>query len=161
MKEDLKKVLDSGNVLATLLKNFVNDPKDETLYPLLNCLIDSDLWVPMTLEMSKEDEELLKNSKKGDEVKTKEDIKMRPDILKSGEELFFPIFSQMEQIPEEYKNEFSWAKMPLINCISLCKATENVEAIVLDAFTSKFEIHSELMGYLEEGIEAKSKNVQS
>lgn len=157
MKEDLKKALESGNVLAGLLNNFVNNPVDDTLYPFLNCLIDSDLWIPMHVEMSKEDEELLKNSKKGEEIKTIEDIKMKPDILKSGDELFFPIFTQMEQVPEEYKENFSWAKMPLISCIELCEATENCEAIVIDAFTSKFEIHKELQEFLKKGIEEKNK----
>lgn len=42
-----------------------------------------------------------------------------PDYLRSGEELFFPLFIAKEDSPEEYRNRVSWMNVTLSRAASL------------------------------------------
>lgn len=150
-----RKTLEDGKVLTVLEQQFTSDPSDQNFRAVLECLTDSDLWVPFNAQLSEADMAQLRNAKKGDQITTKDEVHMKPDILQSGEELFFPIFSQKEQAPEEYQSRFSWMKLPLRKCISMMRATAGVDKMVLDAFSFKIVIVEETVDIVDKVAEEK------
>lgn len=107
--------LEDGNVLLKLKKEFIKDRKTETLYPVLNCLRDSKLIIPITPL----DEEHFK-----------------PDIMvvKNGD-AYLPIYSQDEQVPADYKKLFTFLPLPMEKCIDVAKGIEGLKGLVLDPYT--------------------------
>lgn len=138
------KTLESGKVLLYLKHNFLENRCQETLFPLLSCLRDSHVIVPMNVIMSEEDEKMFMNVSVGDVISTNDDIRLRPDILQNGENYFFPIFSNREEIPEDYGSHFSTINLPVLQCIEMAKSYEHVCGLVLDAFTSPCVLEYEL-----------------
>lgn len=138
------KALESGEVLLYLKRSFLEKRSTETLIPVLSCLRDSQVIVPMNVTMSKEDEEMFMNVKAGDTVKTSGQIRMKPDILQNGENFFFPMFSNAEQMPEDYRAHFSTINLSVLQCIQMAKSYEQVCGLVLDAFTEPLVLEYEL-----------------
>ena len=130
------KVLESGNVLRYLKLEFLEQPSKETLFPFLECMRDSIVYVPMNAILSENDQLRLRNVKVGTRWKNEDEIRMRPDILKSPDgKLWFPVFTQKEQIPEDYNSGFSIMPMHILRCIGMAHATESVSGLAVDAFT--------------------------
>lgn len=150
-KEELK----DGKILNELIQKFFNDPKIDTLYPVLLCLIDSDVHVPMNMIISDEDAEIMKNSKVGDEVSLKNDLRFRPDWLKSPktEKLYFPIFSTVEEATEEYSKNFSWLNMDIDTCINFVEDNKDCSGLILNAFTTPIRIEDNLYKILKQTLE--------
>lgn len=156
-----KEVLKSGNVLRGLKDRFLDNPKVENISPLLACMIDSDLYVPMNLNISVEDAKTFKNSKVGDKVSLKNKMKMRPDWLKNEDEsddLFLPVFSSVDEATEEYNKNFSWINLSLDECIEFVKSNDKCIGIVLDAYTKPFVITGDLLKILEDTLKDFRKN---
>lgn len=130
-----EKTLESGKVLLCLKESFLNYPCEVSLGPLLSCLRDSKVFVPVNVTMSETDRSKFLNSKKGDVLTTSDVIKCKPDILRREDKFYFPMFSNYEQIPEEYGRGFSNVVLPVLQCIEMAKSYENVCGLVLDAFT--------------------------
>ena len=138
------KALESGTVLLYLKHSFLKKRSSETLFPVLSCLRDSQVIVPMNVIMSKEDEEMFQNLKAGDTVSTREDIRLKPDILQNGEHFFFPMFSNAEQIPKEYGTHFSTINVSVLQCIEMAKSYKHASGLVLDAFTEPLVLEYEI-----------------
>lgn len=138
-------VLENGKVLLALKRNYLLTQSIEKLPPLLACLRDSLVWVPMNTVMGDQDKRRMQSVKAGDIFSPLEDIHLKPDILKSPDGHFwFPIFSQMEQMPETYSSHFSKLKMSVLQAIGMAHATEGVVGIVLDAFTQSIALNFEI-----------------
>ncbi len=147
-----KEILKSGNVLRVLRNRFLENPIVDNLSPLFACMIDSDLYVPMNLNISDDDMNIFKSSKVGDVVSLTSQMKMKPDWLKSGpdsDELFFPVFSSVEEATEEYGKNFSWINLSLDDCINFARGNDKCIGIVLDAYTNPCVITGPLLNALE------------
>lgn len=138
------KTLENGNVLLYLKYNFFKNRDESSLFPVLSCLRDSQVIVPMNTITSKEDEEMLLDVKIGDIVSTHNQIRLKPDILQNGDKFFFPIFSNEEQIPAKYGSRSSTINLSVIQCIEMAKSYERVCGLVLDPFTEAMIIDYEL-----------------
>lgn len=138
------KTLESGKVLLYLKHNFIENRSQETLFPLLSCLRDSQVIVPMNVIMSEADEDMFMNVKVGDVVSTNDEIRLKPDILQNGDNFFFPMFSNAEQIPEDYGSHFSTINLSVLQCIEMAKSYEHVCGLVLDAFTDPVVLEYDL-----------------
>ena len=148
-----KETLKNGKVLRALRDRFLENQTIENLSPLFACMIDSDLYVPMNLNISKEDIGAFKNSKVGDNISLKNSMKMKPDWLKNGpdsDNLFFPVFSSIEEATEEYSKNFSWINLPLDDCIKFARNNEKCIGIVLDAYTRPYVITGDFLNALED-----------
>lgn len=137
-------ILKNGNVLLLLKQRFIENRSVETIFPLLCCLRDSQVIVPVNVTMSKEDEEMFLHAKKGDTVTTSGNIRMKPDILQNGDAFFFPMFSNAEQMPEDYAAKFSNINMSVPQCIKMAKTYDKVIGLVLDAFTDPVVLEYQL-----------------
>lgn len=136
--------LESGNVLLYLKQKFFDDSSSENIGPLLACLRDSVMLVPASIAVSKEDMEAFTNAKAGDNVETGSDMHIEPDILENGGKKYFPVFSNREQLPEDYVKDFSVIRIPMTQCIEIAKSYMGLDGFVLDAFTAPMTISFEL-----------------
>lgn len=144
--------LENGKVLCYLKLRFLEDIGDEqAMTAFLTCLRDSNVWVPCRIGMEAEDLEQFQKAKTGEMITTQNETRLEPDILQTKVgELYFPIFSQREQIPEEYGAHFSLLSMPALRCLSMAHAIQDVEGLVLDAFTRPLMIPFQIADSLPE-----------
>ena len=129
---------------------------------LIKILRASYIWVPCTAIMGEKDqqnfESLIQNAIEnndlesivGKEYVSQEDTRMVPDILQSGDEFYFPVFSSAEEMGE-YGSHFSKVEMPFLNAINLARNNEkHVKGIVINAFSEPFEIPTEIFEIIED-----------
>lgn len=150
-----KETLKNGKVLNELIQMFIKEPKGESLYPVLLCLIDSDLQVPMNLVLSDEDMAKLQDVKIGEELSFDNDLRMRPDWLQSPEtkKLYFPIFSTIEEAGKDYSENFSWINMDIDTCINFADDNKECSGLILNAFTTPIIIEGAILDTLKEILE--------
>ena len=139
-----REALANGKVLRALVAQFEEGRTEKSLLGLLNCLRDSLVWIPCNVEMDNIDMEKFLGAKKGDTITTEGNIRMVPDILKNGEDLFFPVFSSNDQMGEEYGSHFSKVQKHFFQAMSMAMAREDIVGIVLDAFTQPFVIEKKM-----------------
>ncbi len=146
-KENLK----DGKILNELIERFVKEPKGENLYPILLCLVDSDVQVPMNMILSEEDEQKFKNTKIGDNVALDNELRLRPDWLQDPDtkKLYFPIFSTIEMATEEYSKSFSWINMDIDTCINFADDNPDCYGLILNAFTTPIVIEGDIYNILK------------
>ncbi len=127
--------LADGKVLLYLKNRFRSNTIRENVIPMLGCLRDSVVFVP------------LKESPRG----TLPGRRPQPDLLAAPDGgRFLPVFSQREQIPPDYAESFVIAPMNAMDCLSLAHAEENVLGLVLDAFTEQVILPFEIADAMED-----------
>lgn len=145
-----RETLASGNVLRYLVKLFNDNGTEENFISVLRCLRDSKVWVPCSMKMSDADSQKFSGASVGDVVQSTNDISLTPDILANGDNLFFPTFSGIEQMGEEYSSRFSKIELHFLDCISMAREKEGLSGIVLDAFTQPIIIAEEIFSFIEQ-----------
>ena len=133
--DELEKELENGDVLVALKSRFAEEKNQENLIALLKCMKDSKVIVPMRIEMSEEDAARIENATDVEEIETRDEIKMVPEILQAKEKRFFPMFSQIGQIPKEFGTSHNLMSMPTSEALDMAHQIENLDGIVLDAFS--------------------------
>ena len=99
------KDLESGKVLQYLIDRFNKDRTPDKFYSVLRCFRDSYVWIPCTLSsISDADIEKFSNANVGDTIFSSDEIRLKPDILRSGDAYFFPVFSNPDQMGDYGKN---------------------------------------------------------
>lgn len=149
-KEVDKKSLESGKVLIYLKERFLNKPTQEHILQLFDCLTDSDVWVPMNMNISEESKQKFINTKVGEVVSLDEDLRLKPDYLADGEDLYLPIFSNVEQAEEEYRSYFNWINLDISQCFDLISNTTKCKGIILDFRNNSLIIKDELLKVLKD-----------
>ena len=133
------KELEDGKVLLYLKHRFCDNAVRENLIPLLGCMRDSVLFVPF--------------HPAGETPVPASPVpyRMVPDILKdpSGNG-FLPVFSQVQQLPPDYAEQFSITPLKAMDCLALAHQTEGVAGLVLDAFTEQVTRPFEIADALED-----------
>lgn len=151
--------LEDGTLLEEMISNFNENQTEQNLFNLLRVLRDSWVWVPCTAVMSDNDQQRMLemiNSLDGDygalegqDFVALDETRMIPDILKNGEEFFFPVFSN-EEAMGEYGNDFSKVARPMLEVIPLARNNEQkLFGIVINAFTEPFVLPENLWESLE------------
>ncbi|MGI6177467.1 MAG: D-alanyl-D-alanine carboxypeptidase family protein [Eubacterium sp.] len=111
------RLLEGGKTLVYLKRRFQSKKTREQLEWLEACLHDSVLIVPVL------------------------PVSGKPDFLEDDEgKRYLPVFSQEEQMPEDYASEFDLKNMTFEECYKLAKSFPDVVAIELDGFTEPFTI---------------------
>lgn len=129
MKEKMgREALLNGKVLLALKNQAIKDASEEKLISMLSCLRDSVVHAPFSPVKG------TPNSKGGG-------VRMRPEVLRHPNgTVYFPVFSQPAQVPEEYKIRFSILPVSALQCLEMAHAMKDVQGLVLDAFTEPFVI---------------------
>ena len=145
-------VLENGNILLGLKYQLAQEYSQEHLFALFSCLRDSVVWVPMRVELSQKDQERILNTvmkdgephvEPGQEWSNQDQIHMTADILQGPDGvLWFPIFSQQEQMSKEYMENFSAIPMSVPDCVRMAHGIQrerqeykDLQGIILDAFS--------------------------
>ncbi len=134
-KAKLEKELANGGVLVALKNHFSKEKNKENLIALLKCLKDSHVIVPMALDMSEKDAKRIASASEGEEIETMDEIKMQPEILEAKGKRFFPIFSQTQQMPEEFGTSHNLMSMSTVEALDMAHQIEGLDGVVLDAFS--------------------------
>ncbi len=145
-------------ILKKAIRLYKTEPSDEHLSILVNILRKSLVWVPCNAVFSDADNEtvnkaIMEAEKKGDleslvgrTFVSQDEVRMVPDILGNGDDLFFPVFSSDDEMGE-YRKEFSKVQMYFQEAAGLALNNENnVRGIVINAFSDPFEIPREMIG---------------
>lgn len=150
MSEKIKAAdLENGNTLVYLKLQFMKEPTQENLLPLLMCLRDSVVKVPFIAEMSEADKKRVMECKQGETFCNKDEVKLTADILQAKDDnKYFPIFSQDEQLPEDYKQKFTIIPITALDALKMAHGDKTVSGLVLDGFTFPFVVPFELADYM-------------
>lgn len=132
-----------GKMLRELVNQFNTENNEENFYKLLLCLRDSNVWVPCNVVMSSTDENSFSTAKKGDVISINNDIRLVPDTLQNGSDSYFPVFSNREQMGDEYRG-FSKVEKHFISAMNMTNSNSALIGIVLDAFSQPFVVNKEL-----------------
>lgn len=155
-------LLEDGSFLKKAVEICNRNRTPLNVFKLLNILRDSWVWIPCETVLGDGDyETVLKDIKEaeagdgldsmiGKEFRTQEDIRFVPDILKGGDDYYFPAFTSEEEMGE-YGQNFSRIQQHFLEAINLAKNNKKkVVGIVINAFSEPFVINKELFGTLEE-----------
>lgn len=153
--------LEDGKMLEEAVHIFNSERNEQNLFDVLEILRDSYVWVPCNAIMSEADQarlmdmigdiedEDLRERLVGKQFVSEGETRFVPDILISGDDFYFPIFSTMEAMGE-YGKGFSKVQRHILDVIPLARNNEHKPvAIVLNAFSEAFELSSELWDILE------------
>lgn len=138
-----KKELDSGNLLRFLKHRFLTQQNRQTLMPVLSCLRDSEVIVPVQVNVSDADRARILNAAKGESVDTIDPVSFKPDLLQSEDGTFLPVFSSADQIDPEYAKNFALLTVPAVQCIRTALDMKDVSGLVIDAFTEAMLVPKE------------------
>ena len=148
--EEVEEYLRS-EILLALKNSFLQNGTEANLFPLVDVLSRALVYVPMNTIMDEKDEaqllEGIENGsiKEGSSWKPQNNIRMRPDILKTEDgKHFYPVFSCKKEIPDDYAEHFSMFPLLMSECIKAAKSMETVEALVMDAFTNPLFVDFDL-----------------
>ena len=134
-----KEALQDGSILEQLIDRFIEDSTIENMHSIILCLVDSDLHIPMSPIISEEDQEQLNNAKVGEEITLKQEMRLKPDLLQDSEnsQLYFPVFSNIDKVPKEYSDHFSWINMNLDTIVDFIENNKDVSGIALNPMSEK------------------------
>ena len=146
--------LEDGTVLKGAVKDFLEDKNDDTFSFVLAVLRSSKVLVPCQVELSEEAQSILNQLEKDGKklVSLDEEEKKRfeaglsfiPAILENNGYRFFPVFSSREEMDKEFEAE-SVMNTPFLHAMEMAyNEGEEIEGIVLNAFTQAFVIEKDL-----------------
>ena len=154
--------LENGRALKLALERYNTFRTEQNIIFLVNVLAKCWVWIPCNAMIGKNDEEELKQmlenlddpSELGGKTFTaKDEVRLVPDILQSGEEFFFPVFAEAEDMGE-YGDHFSKVAKQMPEVIALAKNNDRkIEGIVVNAFSDQFVINKELWEIILEAAE--------
>ena len=115
--------------LSDYKKEYLSEKTTESIEILFKELKQAKVWVPFNAS--------LVNGSDG-----QEGARLKPDILQKGDDYFYPCFLEIQYIPKDYYDRFSWLQLPLTDCLFIAEGMESfpVRGIVLDAFSDPVEI---------------------
>ena len=141
-----------GAALRAAIHAFYQDGTQENLMDLFRILWHSTVLIPCNAVISDADQaaflELIQKeqgSLTGEEVISKDPIRLVPDILQSGDEYYFPLFSDEESMGT-YGTHFSIVEKPFPKAVRIARHNpQKTAGIVIDAFTEPFVLTWEIL----------------
>ena len=151
--------LADGTLLKATVSMFNIERTERRLLSVLEMLRDSLIWIPCNTVLGEQDQAFLDNLIKenkenpgsivGQTFTSRNSIRLVPDILQSGDQYFFPVFSS-EQEMGEYGKRFSKVQKHFLEAIPMARNNEKgVAGIVLNAFTEPFVLDKKLFDLVE------------
>ena len=115
--------------LSDYKKEYLREKTTESIEALFKELKRAKVWVPFNASLM-------------DGGDGQEGARLKPDILRKGDDYFYPCFIEIQDIPKDYYDRFSWLQLPLTDCLFAAEEIGEfpVRGIVLDAFADSVEI---------------------
>ena len=161
-------LLEDGSFLKRAIGICNRNRNRLNMLKLLIILRDSCVWVPCTVVLSEADEEawskiIQEAADKGDldslkgQILTNQDtIRMVPDILRNGEDFFFPVFTSKEEMGN-YHDGFSAVPCHFLKAADMARNNEKtIKGIVINAFSEPFVVPVDLfdvIAHVESSVE--------
>ena len=155
-------LLEDGSFLKLATEICNRNRTQLNMIKLVKILRDSWIWIPCTAVLSDADYEVVEKMVKdaeqnggldslvGTNLTNQDNIRMIPDILQSGDDYFFPVFTTEEEMGE-YGEHFSKIQKHFLEAVNLAKNNEKkVKGIVINAFTEPFVVPIELFDLIAE-----------
>ena len=135
-----QEALMDGHVLRMFISQFMREQSKENLFNILYCLRDSYVWIPATYNLTPEQEAQLHKMQKGIKAGEGKGIVFQPDILMDGDSAFLPVFTNEEQVIEEYGENFTRIQKHFLEAMDVADSNAQLTGIVIDAFTVPFTV---------------------
>lgn len=145
--------LKDGTILKGAVTDFLKDSNDDTFGFVLAILRSSKVLVPCDIELSEEAEAILKQlEKEGKELKSltgelrdrfDAGLSFSPALLVNEDHKFFPVFSGKEEMDDHFEDG-SVMNIPFIRVLEMAADNEEIEGIVLNAFTQPFVVEKDI-----------------
>ena len=115
--------------LSDYKKEYLREKTTESIEALFKELKRAKVWVPFNASLM-------------DGGDGQAGARLKPDILRKGDDYFYPCFIEIQDIPKDYYDRFSWLQLPLTDCLFAAEEIGEfpVRGIVLDAFADSVEI---------------------
>ena len=115
--------------LSDYKKQYLREKTTESIEALFKELKRSKVWVPFNASLM-------------DGSDGQEGARLTPDVLRKGDDYFYPCFLTEQNIPKDYYDRFSWLQLPLLDCLYAAERIGKfpVRGIVIDAFSDPVEI---------------------
>ena len=115
--------------LSDYKKQYLREKTTESIEVLFKELKRSKVWVPFNASLT-------------DGSDGQEGARLTPDVLRKGDDYFYPCFLTEQNIPKDYYDRFSWLQLPLLDCLYTAERIGKfpVRGIVIDAFSDPVEI---------------------
>lgn len=154
-------LLEDGSFLKRAIGICSRNRTQMNMLRLLKILRDSNVWIPCSAVFSAADKEAMDkvvneaiekenlDSLVGHTFVSRDFIRLVPDILQSGDDFFFPVFTSAEEMGE-YGQNFSKVQKHFLEAVSLAWNNEkNVTGIVINAFSDPFVVPRTLFDLIE------------
>ena len=152
-------LLEDGSFLKKAIEICNRNRTKLNLIKLAKILRNSFVWIPCNAIMSDADYEALAKmvdetkddpeSLKGQTITSQDSIRLVPDILQSGDDYFFPVFSTAEEMGE-YGDHFSKVQKHFLEAANLARNNQKkVKGIVINAFSEPFVVPVEMIDVIE------------
>ncbi len=148
--------LEDGSFLKKAIEICNRNRTQLNLIKLVRILKKSWIWVPCEAILGEEDYDAWSkavldaadkddlDSLVGQEFVSHDSIRLVPDILKNGDDLFFPVFTTEEEMGE-YGDGFSKVQKPFMEALTLARNDKNVKGMVINAFSEAFVIPKDIL----------------
>ena len=134
--------LEDGKLLRKLIALYQEDQSNINYTSVLICLRDSNTWVCGNAELAGD------NPADGN-IESLGGYTFTPEILQSEDGyLFFPIFSSLDEISQDYRDMYSVIEKPFVEVLDSAKQNDAIFAVVVDPFTKPFVITSEMFDFV-------------
>lgn len=150
--------LEDGSLLKEAAARFNKAQTKENFIELLQLLRDSNVWVPCNTAVSEADMAELEKAVEesgdistmiGKTIKTKDEVRLIPEILQNGEHFFFPIFTSAEEMGE-CSDHFTKVRKHILDVIPMARRNkQELAGIVLNAFSEPFVLTADLFDTVE------------
>ena len=120
---------ESDMTLSDYKNRYLREKTTESIEALFKELKRSKVWVPFDASLMDGSDE-------------QEGVRLTPDILRKGDDYFYPCFLTEQDIPKNYYDRFSWLQIPFTDCLFTAESIRKfpVRGIVLDAFSDPVDI---------------------
>ena len=128
-KKLTKKDLEDGRLLHDAIAEFDREHSNDSFIEVLECLRDSDIWIPCHMMVSEESDA---------------PVRMVPEILRNQNHAFLPVFSSREEM-KDFPDSAPIVQDSFLHALTLAEdSEEELFGIVINAFTEPFVLEKEL-----------------
>ncbi|MCR5649685.1 MAG: ADP-ribosylglycohydrolase family protein [Lachnospiraceae bacterium] len=168
-----EELLEDGSFLRKAIQIGNRNPSKLNMLKIFRILSESWVWVPCTAIFSDADNDAVEkvvmeavenndlDSLAGHTFTNRDEVRMVSDILQSGDDYFFPVFTSDEDMGE-YGEQFSKVQRHFLDAANLARNNEKrVKGIVINAFTENYIIPIEMLDVIagkDSGIEEEGES---
>lgn len=138
------KDLEGGRILRYLVNRFFESRDSKHYVDALNCLRDSQVVIPGVVRMNDEFVQELHNAKGGGTFSFDKKMGFVPDIIEVAGGFYLAVFSNPEQMGEEYGNNSSTITIDFLEALDIAEARKELAGIVVDSLTVPFYVTKNL-----------------